>query len=199
MKDKRRNGGILMTHKAEYRSAVRSKELIKSAFIELIRTKPIDRITVTNIVEKADLNRGTFYAHYADINALIKSIEEEIVQNLCERLYNIKGNNFFKEPLPLFMQISEYLENNKELISVIINSSATSSFVMSLPDLITEHLLSSKDMDKKLRKDPQFQMKCRFYAGGAGSIYTAWFNGSIEGSLYDVARMLEAIIKSQRL
>lgn len=186
-----------MEQRAEYRSAIRSRELIKDAFIELLQVKPLDKITVTNIVEKANLNRGTFYAHYTDINMLVECIEEEVVQNLCDRLYSMKEKNFYNEPLPLFLQISEYLENNKELIKTIVNSRTTSSFLVSLPDLITEHLFSSKDIDEEERKDSLFQMKCKFYAGGAGGLYVSWFRGSVEGSLKDVAYTLEAIIKNQ--
>ena len=53
--------------KAEYRSAIRSKRMIKQAFLSLIKEKDISKITVTELVERADLNRATFYAHYPDI------------------------------------------------------------------------------------------------------------------------------------
>ena len=53
--------------KAEYRSAVRSRKLINDALADLLTEKPLDKITVTDVVNRADINRGTFYAHYRDI------------------------------------------------------------------------------------------------------------------------------------
>ena len=52
--------------KAEYRSSSRSKLLIRNALVSLMQEKPFEKITVTDIVKRADINRGTFYAHYKD-------------------------------------------------------------------------------------------------------------------------------------
>lgn len=184
-----------MPQKAQYRNAIRSKKLIRLAFIELLQTKALDRITVTNIVEKADLNRGTFYAHYADINMLIQSIEDEIVQSLYELLSEAKGTYLLKDPLTLFLKISQYLEENKELIIVLMGSQTTNLFIVQLPDLIAKHLASSEDIDEEVRSSSSFKERCYFYAGGAGSLYMAWFRGTVSGSLEDVAYRLAEIIK----
>ena len=46
--------------KNEYRNAARSKALIKTAFIELLKEKPASKITVTDIIQRANVSRGTF-------------------------------------------------------------------------------------------------------------------------------------------
>ena len=54
--------------KAEYRSSIRSKVLIKNALLSLMREKSFDKITVTDIVDRADINRFvTFVAAYRAI------------------------------------------------------------------------------------------------------------------------------------
>lgn len=76
--------------KAEYKSAVRSRTLIKRAFLELLREKSIDKITVTDIVARADINRGTFYAHYDDIDSLRKAVWADIENELYDALGDMK-------------------------------------------------------------------------------------------------------------
>ena len=71
-----------MPQRAEYRNSIRSKTLIKNSLIELLKTKPLEKVTVTDIVNNADINRGTFYAHYTDICELIHAVEDEIVDTL---------------------------------------------------------------------------------------------------------------------
>ena len=44
-----------------------SQEKIEKAFIELLQTKEIKDITVSEIIQKTQLNRSTFYANYVDI------------------------------------------------------------------------------------------------------------------------------------
>lgn len=183
-----------MNTQTEYRSALRSKRLIKESFIELLLEKPFDKITVTDIVTRAEINRGTFYAHYSDINRLVHSIEDEIVNVLCDLLLETKYPNPLEEPLPLFLKISEYLDENREVINALLYSNNTSTFIFQLPDLIAKQLMSSDNLEGNIRLDPLFPSKCRFYAGGAASLYAAWFQGAIKGSLTDVAYMLEEII-----
>ena len=184
-----------MQQKAEYRNAIRSKKLIRNAFIELLQTKTLDRITVTNIVERAELNRGTFYAHYTDLNMLIQSIEDEIAQSLYNLLSDVENPYLLKDPLSMFLKISQYLEQNKELIIVLMGSQSTNLFIVQLPELIAKHLASSEDIDEEVRSSVSFKERCYFYAGGAGSLYMAWFRGTVSGSLEDVAYRLADIIK----
>lgn len=184
-----------MPQKAEYRNAIRSKKLIRSAFIELLQTKTLDKITVTNIVETAELNRGTFYAHYADINMLIQSIEDEVVHSMYKLVSEEENLYLLKDPLPLFLKISQYLEQNQELIIALMSSQTTNLFIVQLPDLIAKHLASSEDIDKEVRNSASFKERCYFYAGGAGSLYMAWFRGTVSGSLDDMAYMLAEIIR----
>ena len=130
-----------MEKKAEYKSALRSKKLIKESFIELLLEKPFEKITVTDIVKRADINRGTFYAHYSDINKLTQAIEQEILDALCNLLLELDYINFIDNPLPLFLKISEHLDKNKDLIYALLNSANTNTFIYKLPDLISKQLL----------------------------------------------------------
>ena len=72
--------------KAEYKSAIRSRRMIQRALVELLQEKELDKITVTDIVTRADINRGTFYAHYADISGVLDSIMENVCQTIREAL-----------------------------------------------------------------------------------------------------------------
>lgn len=54
--------------------AVRAKEQIVSAFLELLAKKPLDKLTVTDIVRSSGVTRQTFYYHFQDIPALITFI-----------------------------------------------------------------------------------------------------------------------------
>lgn len=72
--------------KAEYRSAIRSRKLIKEALADLLQEKPLDKITVTDVVNRAQINRGTFYAHYADIPDVINHLIQNTFSDIREVL-----------------------------------------------------------------------------------------------------------------
>ncbi len=85
-----------------------SQDKIEKVFVELIQTKEINEITVTNICKRTNLNRSTFYANYLDIYDLADKIREKLeveVANLYkeEKEQNYNSNNFLK----LFKHIQE--------------------------------------------------------------------------------------------
>ena len=71
---------------AENRRIRKTKNAIKDAFVTLLKEKDLDKITVQDIAETADINRGTFYLHYDDKYILLERIEDEYIQSLSERL-----------------------------------------------------------------------------------------------------------------
>lgn len=66
------------------RRAKRSVRLIKQAFRELVEEKGFEAVTVQDIADRADVNRGTFYAHFPDKYALLDLIIREKFRMLLE-------------------------------------------------------------------------------------------------------------------
>lgn len=60
----------------------KSKVALKDALLTLMQTKEFKHISITDIVQLADLNRGTFYKHYADKEELLEEIIDEVMKNL---------------------------------------------------------------------------------------------------------------------
>ena len=63
-----------------------TKMLIRKAFTELLREKPVQNITVKELCQTAGINRGTFYSHYTDIYDLLQQIEDEITEEFQKSL-----------------------------------------------------------------------------------------------------------------
>ena len=68
-----------------------TQRVLKESFLSLLREKPINKITVKEVCELAELNRATFYAHYSDCFALMESIEQELLDAFGESLRLIDG------------------------------------------------------------------------------------------------------------
>jgi AcrR family transcriptional regulator len=56
----------------------RTRELLRSALLSLVLEKGYDRITVQDILDRADVGRSTFYAHYRDKEDLLRAGFEDI-------------------------------------------------------------------------------------------------------------------------
>lgn len=63
---------------------------LRGSLLELMREKDVSRITVKELCERADVNRGTFYAHYASPADLLEQIEQELLEKVA-RLAGIQA------------------------------------------------------------------------------------------------------------
>lgn len=81
---------------------------IEHIFVELLQTKQLNQITVSDICKKAGLNRTTFYANYLDIYDLADKIKEHL-ENELKRLYQDEHINNFNsnDYLKLFRHIKD--------------------------------------------------------------------------------------------
>lgn len=64
------------------KAAQRTRTKLRETFWQLYEEKPIEKISVREIIEKAHYNRSTFYEYYSDIYAVLEEIEEELFAGL---------------------------------------------------------------------------------------------------------------------
>ncbi len=173
--------------KAEYRSAIRSRRMIRESFLELLEEKDISKITITGIVNKADLNRSTFYAHYANIREITKEIENEVIDKMIEILKNFEFKNFFNNPTPLLLEVSKFLASNEEMYRVLLKVNNAETFLKKLKHEFAKYMLSNTDTSKYLNDSKMVNLRISYFAGGIINLYQDWFNGKLDCSLDDIA------------
>ena len=105
--------------KAPYKNAIRSRKLLREALISLLSKKQISDISVTEIVELAGINRGTFYNHYNNPLDILDEIREELTEKLSLVLSTISKNSNIDE---LLDKINEYFLENEEDYRVIVKA-----------------------------------------------------------------------------
>ena len=64
----------------------KTRQSIINAFIELRSHKELEKITIKELCEKAQINKSTFYSHYQDIYDLSDTLETEVVSSIMENL-----------------------------------------------------------------------------------------------------------------
>ncbi len=84
-----------------------TRENIERVFIELLQTKEISQITVSDICKKTELNRSTFYANYIDIYDLADKIRDRLEAEVNELYENELFYNCGRDYLKLFQHIKE--------------------------------------------------------------------------------------------
>ena len=182
--------------KAEYRSAVRSRKMINEALADLLTEKPLDKITVTDVVTRADINRGTFYAHYKDIPDVVDHLIQQTFSAIREAMMSTVATDA-KPEHTLLSTIQKLLEEDMSFYRKILNSSASAIMQEQLVAVVTEFMLEHKDQFYPGSQE-EYKIAIRFCAGGLSNLYRDWFSGKLSitlSELTDVARnMISRII-----
>ena len=182
------NGRFKMeTEKKQNKNALRSKRLIRQAFVSLIKTKPANKITITDIVTEANINRATFYAHYSCLKDLIDEIEQDVIDKLMNVLNGFKLENFFSNPTPLLLQVSIFLSEDPDYYKTLASTPESSLFIEKLKLIFVNYMEQDASIPLEVRKSKTFHICAMFFAGGLTSLYTRWLNGQLDCTLYDIA------------
>lgn len=183
-----------MRKKAEYRSAIRSREMIQKAFLGLLLEKEIEKISVTDIVNRANLNRGTFYAHYKYPRAVLEQIESEIIDKMLEFLNELNYTNFFHNPMPLLLRVASHLEDNLDFYQTLLKTKGSEQFLAKLKVIFAEHMENDAKIPESIKKTPEFNTRAHFFAGGIVNLYQAWFRGDTNQSLEEITLAISKIV-----
>ncbi|NLR12524.1 TetR family transcriptional regulator [Lactobacillus sp. ZJLC29-4] len=105
---------------------VSTERKIQTAFIKLVMQEGFDRLTVQQLSQMAQINRGTFYLHYLDKFDLLTHYEDElvtVVQAIFERYPKPRDQSM--DERNAFQQMFKYLYRQKQLVVALINSPAS--------------------------------------------------------------------------
>ena len=176
--------------KKPQRNALRSQKLIKKAFAKLLHEKELSKITVSDIVKEAEICRGTFYAHFMDINDLFDQMESEIMDYVMKFIDEMGVVNFLEDPQPVLEMVMSAIEKDKDFYkNLLLNKSATiiSERMINMlrdkfvDDITTRYPNKSKDETKTF---------LIFTANGIQGLFTRWLNDNAPVTTKGVIEML---------
>lgn len=110
----------------ERRDVVRSKKAIKGAYLEICKEKPLGAIMVREIIDRANVSRGTFYAHFLDVFDLQEKVEDEF---LLEAM-SVHDPDISLADIPESVaSVVEMFTCQKEMIRALSHNGANYTFV----------------------------------------------------------------------
>ncbi|SDM68455.1 TetR/AcrR family transcriptional regulator [Sediminibacillus halophilus] len=109
----------------------RTKKALQNALITLMQSHDFKAITITDIVEHADYNRGTFYKHYKYKEELLEDIIEEVIKDLVDSYrqpYQHTDSLTFNSLSASAVKIFEHVYAHANFYQLIIQSNALPGF-----------------------------------------------------------------------
>ena len=115
----------------------RTKKLLRQALTRLMQQKDFPSITVTDVVREADINRGTFYAHYRDVYDLRDKIEAEMIGDFRDLIADIQPRETSTLE-PVLTRAMDYLEENREIVTALVRGTGVEGFGRKMINVLAE-------------------------------------------------------------
>lgn len=161
----------------EYRNSIRSRKSIRSAYAELINDKKdASKITVKEIVDKADISKSTFYCHYNDINDLVEEIQNDVLKNAKESLEEYVNTN--DGDLHLYLRKSiEVIRKNEQDYKLIASGIYPATFLMRYKEYVIETLFATPKFKTKYQDPARRHAEISFFACGFIDVICGYLQG----------------------
>ena len=168
----------------------KTKKAIQEAFIELMKEKDISKITVTNIAEKAMINRKTFYLHYEVIEDLISEFLNEIADDYIHEIDQLKEGRPHEDANRLFF---EYFDQQPDYVQKILCYPPYKDLCNVIFDKAYYHALSEDHHYRKYTQEKQ-NIILTFYRSATLDIYRQWRKDKKKMSLDEVVELSNQLI-----
>jgi AcrR family transcriptional regulator len=168
-----------------------TKMVLRESLLELLQEKPINRISVTELCQNADVNRGTFYAHYSEPYDLLRQIEDELYEDIRNCFDGSAEKSMERTNLDLLMIINR----NRELCRVILSENASSNFISRIYDIGSEYFRRrwSGSIEKM---DMPEEYLYHYIATGNIEIIRMWLMNDDSRSPENIAAIISNLVRS---
>ena len=120
----------------------KTRKQLRDGLARLMGKKSIRDIKVKELVEEVDINRSTFYLHYADIYDMLCKIEEELIQEIEEALQQYPLGDEHKSR-KFLCRMFEIMTENREIYKALCGKNGDANFVVHLENLVAAEALRS--------------------------------------------------------
>ncbi|MCQ2571255.1 MAG: TetR/AcrR family transcriptional regulator [Candidatus Saccharibacteria bacterium] len=172
------------------RATAKKRRKIQEAFAELVAERgSMQNVTVTDLAERAEITRGTFYNYYDNIHQIAAELQSEIEKQLFSPYDNLDS----LEAIEAYIDdVFEFFKSQEDIYSELLTSASSAEFLNQLEDSICERVFAV--LHKYGITDKTVETELLFTTHGALSIVRKYYRDEIDLSLDDIRDYLKAKI-----
>ena len=185
-----------MERRDQDRRVRRTRKQLQTALAALMREKDLKDITVRELTELADVNRGTFYAHYKDLYDMRNQVEQELFRQLTEVLSAYDAESIRGDLKPVLTAVFAFVQDNRELFATILGRGGEELFFSLLQKLIYEMYLGEWNGFYDLGSAAGTNYYLEFVVCGVVGLVRAWVRNGMAEKAQTMAALAEQMIVS---
>jgi AcrR family transcriptional regulator len=171
-----------------------TRMLLRSAFMTLLKEKPIENITIRQLCDLAGLNRGTFYVYYRDIYDMRSKIEQEMFDEFKQAMAPLLDTASQTSSKDYILGIFNCLRSNADLCTVTLGKYGDKAFMLRLMDLGRDYYFQSyrKHFEHVGAQDLEYYYA--FASAGCIGMLHKWLDDGMPLADTQIARLTEGFL-----
>ena len=170
---------------------IKTNNTLYDALINLLKEKTFEEIKVSDICQKALVNRSTFYAHFNDKYELFMSLINSLKESLQKELKSIEETNLKDYYLKMIEVFLNHIEGKEQIYKSILINNRSSIIMDMIYDTITE------DINQKVTKndkDVPNEIFTAYYLGAIVNTGIEWFKNDKKYSKEEILEYLDKLM-----
>ena len=182
-----------MEHTKVDRRVRKTKALLLKGLTELMEQKEVTHISVRELTDLVDLNRGTFYLHYRDIFDMVNQVEDELFQEF-ENLFtdNLPEDSAVPPTQTVLTNVFTFLLEDEKTVKAFLGPHGDLTFINRLKDLVKTRVRKVWE-DRGLDPD-KFEYFFAYTASGCIGLMEIWLKNGFQESAEEMARMADSML-----
>ena len=168
----------------------RTRRILREALVALVIERGYERITVQDVLDRADVGRSTFYTHFRDKDALFLSCFDDLRDDLRHELDILESGTPPPEPTRPVGVLFEHAYRNRDIYLAVCGRSGdnvvTRHLMRLIADLLTEHLAA---VGTRL----PVEIVAEFHAGALVTLLVWWVRRGFPYGPQEMSRMVQEL------
>ena len=172
------------------RRVLYTKMFLRESLLELMKEKPVDKITPTELCRRAEINRNTFYTHYYTARDVLEEIETEFSTQIIDSLRGlfVTGSLDIKQMLN---EICRIVYENKDFCKILLSENGDAAFFEKMVMLAKNVIIDSWRKDGVSLPDDRMEMFFAFIINGSIALIGKWAADDMKNTPAEVAELIE--------
>jgi AcrR family transcriptional regulator len=183
-----------MEGNAADRRVRKTEDRIRGTLINLLLEKDLSDITISELAGLADINRGTFYLHYRDVQEVFSRIEDELVEEFSQRITKYKSRSALLR-MPTLGELIRYISMNEKICRALLRS-RDSTFIVRIIELSRPG--SKQEFHQYYRQwdEETFDYYFDFVCYGSIAMLRRWLESGLKESVERISLAMDKMISN---